>query len=77
MMGGWQKPTSPPREPTWVDQVIALYMRDPDMEAEQFEALYDVALKGERPEHPGLPARLPYLRGLPPVGGMGTGGELR
>jgi hypothetical protein len=66
-MAGWQKPVAPPREPTWADEVHALYLRDPGMEVAEFEALLDVALSGGQPEHPDLPLFLPSTRpmGLP------------
>lgn len=57
------KPDMPVRSPTWADEVVALFMRDPDMETAEFDALYEVALTGRRPEHPGLPAYLPFLQG--------------
>lgn len=46
-------------QPTWADEVTALYVRHPDMETAEYEALMDVAVRGERPDHPNLPAYLP------------------
>lgn len=44
---------------TWTDKVVELYRNDPNMEVDEFEQLYAIALTGQRPDHPGLPAYLP------------------
>jgi hypothetical protein len=41
--------------PYWENEVRALYLREPDMEVDEFEALMATALQGERPDHPQLP----------------------
>lgn len=47
--------------PTWEAATVALYVRTLDMEVAEFEALLDTALRGERPDHPDLPAYLPLV----------------
>lgn len=42
----------------WEREVRTLYERDPDMDVAEFEQLLEVALRGERPEHPDLPVFL-------------------
>jgi hypothetical protein len=42
---------------TWEDEVRALYVRS-EISVEEFEELLDVALRGERPDHPDLPVFL-------------------
>jgi hypothetical protein len=71
VMAGWQKPTAPPVKPTWAHEVRKLYERSLDMEVTEFEALLTVAMRGERPDHPGLPAYLGLI-GLPPMRSGGT-----
>lgn len=39
----------------WEDEVRKLYARSPDMEVAELEALLEVAVRDERPDHPGLP----------------------
>lgn len=48
---------------TWEDHVGALYLST-DMEVDEFEALLDVAMRGERPDHPELPAYLKLENGM-------------
>jgi hypothetical protein len=49
--------------PSWADEVRKLYLRT-EMDAAEFEALLEVALRGERPDHPKLPAYLPLATEL-------------
>lgn len=42
----------------WAAEVEALYVRDEDMEVDEFEALLAVAMTGERPDDPRLPSQL-------------------
>jgi hypothetical protein len=60
-VSGWQKPVKPPTRPSWEAELRRLYVRSIDMEAQEFEALLEVAMTGQRPNHPGLPAYLPFM----------------
>lgn len=44
---------------SWEDEVRALYLREPDMETDEFERLLTIAQRGERPDDSRLPAYLP------------------
>jgi hypothetical protein len=53
------KPLSP-----WTDLAVNLWLATEDMDAAEFEALFDVAVTGERPDDDRLPSVLPFdIRG--------------